>query len=423
MLRSSVLVLALALSAFIGGVAEAAPQLVRVVVVMRHGVRPPTQENKDLRQYADQDWPDWPVKAGELTPHGGETVRLMGETIRAAYVKHGLLASGTECSGPEQVSVWADGADQRTRRTGEILGGSLEPGCSVLVDWGPAQPRDPIFGGASGDACTVDQAHAFAFAPPSAEEQARLDAATKEMQAIFAPHACDPGGPGPSGGAGTCFATASDAKNAFFPASAGLAEDILLEYADGKDMKDVGWGRASRADIDTVMPLHEAAFARIRANVYASARRGAAMTWVILGALAGESVAGGPRSGPDLKFLGLAGHDTNLVLMASTFGLDWTLPEQPDSTAPSTALAFELWRDGGKLYVRPVLYYETLDQLRTLDPALARSKPLAFKDCAAGPLGSCPLETLRHRAEQLIPPGCGLPPGEPPSPAPAAAKP
>src|SRR5581483_9403378 len=176
--------------------------------VMRHGVRPPTSANADLRKYADQDWPEWPVKPGELTPHGGETVRLIGDTVRAAYAKHGLLATGTECSGPDQVSVWADGTDQRTRRTGEILGASLEPGCSVLVDWGPAQPRDPIFGGSSEDACKVDQAHAFAYSPPSPEEQARLDAATKALQAIFAPHACDPGSPGPAGGAGTCFATA-----------------------------------------------------------------------------------------------------------------------------------------------------------------------------------------------------------------------
>jgi 4-phytase/acid phosphatase len=418
MLRSSALVLALALAALIGGVADAAPQLVRVVVVMRHGVRPPTQKNQDLRKYSDQDWPAWPVDAGELTPHGGETVGLMGATLRAAYVKQGLLPA--DCPGPDQVSVWADGTDQRTRRTGEILGLSLEPGCTnVLVDWGPAKPRDPIFGGSEGDACTVDQAHAFAFSPPGPQEQARLDAATAKLQAIFAPHACDPGGPGPAGGAGTCFATASDVKGAFFPASASLAEDILLEYADGKEMKDVGWGRATRADIDAILPLHEAAFARIHDNVYSSARRGAAMTWVILGALAGQPVAGGPRSGPDLKLLGLAGHDTNLVLMASTFGLNWTLPDQPDSTAPSTALAFELWRDGGKLYVRPVLFYETLDQLRTLEPALARSRPLTFTDCASGPMGSCLLETLRHRAEQLIPPGCGLPPSEPA----AAAKP
>ena len=61
------------------------------------------------------------------------------------------------------------------------------------------------------------------------------------------------------------------------------------------------------------------------------------------GALAGKPVGGGPQSGPDLKLLALSGHDTNLVLMAGVFGLNWTLPGEPDGTAPSTALAFELW--------------------------------------------------------------------------------
>ena len=70
------------------------------------------------------------------------------------------------------------------------------------------------------------------------------------------------------------------------------------------------------------------------------------MTRVILAALQGQPIGGGPRTGPDLKLLGLAGHDTNLVLMASTFGLQWNLPDEPDSTAPAAALAFELWRDG-----------------------------------------------------------------------------
>ena len=94
----------------------------------------------------------------------------------------------------------------------------------------------------------------------------------------------------------------------------------------------------------------------------------------------------------------------NLVLMASVFGLAWTLPGEPDATAPSTALAFELWTDHGTQYVRPVVYYETLNQLRTLKPGSARVLPLTFKDCASGPMGSCQLETLRQRALAALPP-------------------
>ena len=80
----------------LAGAAHAqAPRLERVVLVMRHGVRPPTMPNAAIAKYAAQPWPDWPVAPGELTPHGGETVRLMGETLHARYAGGGLLpASG-----------------------------------------------------------------------------------------------------------------------------------------------------------------------------------------------------------------------------------------------------------------------------------------------------------------------------------------
>jgi 4-phytase/acid phosphatase len=389
--------LAVAGALTVAGAAEAAPRLERVVIVMRHGVRPPTQTNADLAKYADQAWPAWPVAAGELTPHGGDTVKLMGDTLRAAYAAKGLVPS-SGCAGPARVTVWADGTDERTRRTGEILAEALQPGCGVKAAWAPPQPRDPIFSFNTSAGCKVDDAHNYAPSQPSPEDAARLAAATQRLQAIFAPKACD-------GGPGTCFA-ASPADKGFFPATAGLAEDLLLEYADGKPMSDVGWGRATAADIAAVMPLHEAAFGRIRDNVYASSRRGASMTRVVMAALAGQPANGGPQSGPDLRMLGLAGHDTNLVLMASTFGLSWTLPDQPDATAPSTALVFELWTDGARHYVRPVLYYETMEQLRTLSPGRAKALPLRFEGCADGPMGSCSYEAVTRRVDAVIPADC-----------------
>ncbi len=62
----------------------------------------------------------------------------------------------------------------------------------------------------------------------------------------------------------------------------------------------------------------------------------------------------------------LAGHDTNLSNVGSILGLDWTLPDEPDSTAPDTTLALELWRNAhdGHQYVRAVVLYQTLAQLR-----------------------------------------------------------
>lgn len=405
-------VLALALAAACGVTApgpaaerDARPKLERVVVVMRHGVRPPTQSNAELARYADRPWPEWPVAPGELTPHGAATVRLMGETVRASYRSAGLLPT-RGCGPAGSVSVWADGADERTKKTGEVMAAALAPGCGVKAEWTEVKPRDPIFGGPSSGECRLSPAATSESMKQSAAGPAGsmpIGDAVARLQKIFAPKAC-------TGGAGTCFTAEAEKKSAAgamsgpFPRAAGLAEDILLEYADGKPMREVGWGRASAADIAAVMPIHERSFAIVRNAKALAADRGAPMVHVILAALQGEPATGGPQSGPSTKLLVLAGHDTNLVLMASIFGLSWSLPGEPDGTAPSTALAFELWRDHGAEYVRPVIYYETLDQLRTLTPARARMLPLAFKDCASGPMGGCPLETLRQRALAALPP-------------------
>jgi 4-phytase/acid phosphatase len=382
-----------------------AMKLERVVLVQRHGVRPPISSNADLAKYSAAPWPAWPVPPGELTAHGGETVRLMGDTLRAAYLAQGLLpASGCPAAGV--VEVWADGTDQRTRRSGEILAAALAPGCGVTAGWAAPEPRDPIFGGSDAPACKLagaaeGRAAIIGAAGPSGVDTPATRAAIARLQAILAPEACH-GGPGmcltPKGAAGAA------AESSVFLA-ASLSEDLLLEYAEGMPAADVGWGKAaSAARIAAIMAPHERVISLIRHSPSFVVSGGAPMARLVIAALAAEP---SDHTSPATRILALAGHDTNLTLMEGLFGLDWTTPGEPDGTAPAMTLAFELWSNKGGLYVRPVLYYETLDQLRALTPAHARRLPLTFAGCASGPSGSCPLPTLRKRVESLLPPGCG----------------
>jgi 4-phytase/acid phosphatase len=397
------------LAAFLGLAAPAlaAPQLVRVVLVQRHGIRPPTQDNAALAKYAAQPWPEWSAKTGELTPHGGATVTLMGQTVAAVYRKAGLLPA--RCAPAGQVYVWADNADERTRDTGRDFAAAIQPGCGLEAHWSDATTRDPIFSGTDQGACAVDQDKmraALAGISGDPLVSAPLDAPLARLQAILAPAACN-------GGPGACFANTAPTPGpagapSLFPYTSSLAEDLMLEYVDNMPMSDVGWGRASAADIAEVMKIHEHSFALIRDDTYLADRRGAAMARIVLAALAGKPVGGGPQSGRDTKMLVLSGHDTNLAWMGSVFGLAWTFPDNPDFTAPSTTLAFELWTDGEKSYVRPVIYHESLDQLRTLAPASAEATPLTFAGCDSGPMGSCPLDDLTQRVIAQIPGDCGV---------------
>ena len=395
--------------------AVAAPTLERVVIVQRHGVRPPTASNAALAAYAGRPWPNWPVAAGELTPHGGETVALMASTLGQTYRDAGLL-SAQGCPPSEWVTVWADGATERTRRSGEILAKALAPGCGLKAAWAPASARDPIFEGA-GDApaCRPEpgaelKALLAAIGPTGVDTPATRSA-LKHLQAILAPDAC-------AGGHGTCFS--GEDKVIAGPGepelegplvvAASLAEDLLMEYAEGMPAADVGWGRAATAaDIAAVMPLNERAMKLYTDDTYLAARDGAPMARLILAALAGEPSRDDVGSGPQTRLLVLVGHDSNLALMGALFGLEWTLPGEPDRTAPAATLAFELWQDGssGARFVRPVIYYETLDQLRSLNPATAKRMELTLSGCASGPMGSCPLAELSRRALAAIPADCG----------------
>jgi 4-phytase/acid phosphatase len=251
-----------------------------------------------------------------------------------------------------------------------------------------------------------------AAGPDGLDTPATREAMT-ELQAIVAPDGC-------KGGKGYCFT--GDDTIGDTPAgpriqgplsiSASLAEDLLLEYAEDMPMSQVGWGRVhSEHDIAVVMAAHQQAFGTLRYNTYLAARQGSRMARMIVAALNGSPSGSvpGPQYGPASKVVVFSGHDTNVAFMGAVFGLDWALPGEPDVTSPAETLALELWADPatGRRYVRPVIYYETLDQLRTLSPSSARELPLRFDGCADGRDGACSLAEVTRRVEALIPPGCG----------------
>jgi 4-phytase/acid phosphatase len=242
--------------------------------------------------------------------------------------------------------------------------------------------------------------------PPEAKALAAL-------QAIVAPDGC-------RAKAGFCLSGettfASGKKGVKFAGPMGigpsLAEDLLLEYAQGLPRAQVGWGAAGHAAaIAGVMPVHERSANLLRQTPYLAIRNGAVMALTVLDLLQGQAPSSryAPPLSPTAKLVVLAGHDTNLSNMAGTFDLDWVLPNQPDVTAPDTVLAFELWRERGVQTVRAVVYSQSLEQLRSAS-RLDRSHPagvtpIAIPGCAYAQ-GVCRLETLVKLLAQHLPADC-----------------
>jgi 4-phytase/acid phosphatase len=408
----------LALALGIAGVAQAEPVLERVVLVARHGVRAPTASLEALQAQTGRVWPGWPVGPGELTPHGAETLGRMADFVRAVYARDGLLPEAA-CPAPGVVQVWADGADQRTRESGAVWARTLN--CGIPARHGPDGESDALFDAAGMGVCPVDPKAESAAISAATHDEADLvrpgDLASLEaLQAIVAPDGCA-GGPGPCFKAPTGLATGKAGLKLTGPLAVGstLAENLLLEYAQGLPLDQVGWGRLGASEgaversLAAVLPAHDRAASLMRQTPYLASHNGAILARTVLDLLQGKAPqdAHAPPLSAAARLTVIAGHDTNLSNLAGVFGLSWALPDEPDATAPDTTLAFEVWRDGAVETVRVVVYSQSLRDLRTA-AALDQTHPAGvtpgpLPDCGGG---VCKPETLAAAVTRRLPQDC-----------------
>lgn len=394
------------------GALAAEPTLEKVVLVQRHGVRAPTQAPETLAGWTARPWPTWPVGRGLLTPHGAQVVGLVAGGMRDYFVKAGVLpAQG--CPG-EALVVWADGKDARTRESGQMMADRLAPGCggkAAFLDPAASKRRDPVFASIGG-ACVLDKAaarRAVAAAIQTPNGPQFVDPASATAIARMT-EILRPGAPANDPSASTVVVRKSGiAVKGPLAVTANAAEIFLLEYAQGMPAGDVAWGEASDpAKLGVLLATRQRTVALTRALPYEARRQGAMMARLFLATLAGKTHPAAPAIGPGVKVLALAGHDTNLSNMAGVFGLDWTLPGQPDATAPATAFSLELWRDEtGARSVTATIWYAELEGMRTLNAASVHPVRVPFPGCTSAIPGACPLEALSKTVLATIPDACG----------------
>ena len=396
--------------------------LERVVWVMRHGVRSPTQSVEALSKQTPQPWPAWPVAPGILTDHGQANVKIMAGWLRADYAKRGLWpAKG--CPSAGEVYAWADGKNQRTQVSGQTTLDGAFPGCGLVAHHGPDGEEDPLFSAATSGLCPVDldKAKATMLAQVSGDLQhpdpCYADALTALKAVVY-------------GSGGVCEAGHTcplDGDNRLAPRKAEMrlegplasgattAENLLLEYTQGWPKDQVGWGRADAAQIGQIMALHDAQSQMTWRTPYIATHNGALAAKAVLAALQGGEALP-DRAAKGTKLTIISGHDTQLGNMAGILGVRWTLPGQPDTTPPDGTLAFEVWRDAksGERFVHVAFLYQTLEDLRS-GAALGPDHPAGRVDvpvpgCDDGPGGECRLKTFVSLIGERLPAQCVLKP-------------
>ena len=360
-------------------------KLQRVVMLMRHGVRPPTKAKVVPAGMNDQPWPKWSVDYGQLTPHGYDAVKLLGRWDRGHWAARGLLPTNG-CPPVADIEVAAS-SKPRTQDTARALVEGMVPGCGITVDF-PASPADDVqFHPLEAGAMPIDADQALraaqALSPPGgmrAEVVAHASGLALLDQAL--------GCTGPRAQSGCSLAAMppalvrneddrADIGNPFGIAST-VSQTFLLEYLEGMPMSDVAWGRLNRQQIEDLLEFHSLKFYYEGRAPYVAARAASPLASRML-----EAMLHGP------KLTVLTGHDTNIADLGGFLDLHWKVPSYPrDDPPPGGALGFEVLADAqGKRFVRAFYRSQTMDQVRELQPLSAANAPsyeyLPIPGCAS----------------------------------------
>ncbi|HUP03026.1 MAG TPA: histidine-type phosphatase [Bryobacteraceae bacterium] len=392
------LAVAAAIAAMLGTLAAragTAAQLQYVVIVTRHGVRPPTSDNSRLEAYAAAPWPAWDAPPGDLTPHGRTLMKLMGAYYREWLESEHLPAAGG-CANAARIHIHAD-KDERTVETGRALAETLAPGCGLVVEARADGASDPLFSGAgSPDPERMRKAVEERMGPDPQKLLAAHRAALDALDAVLW------GTARKTGASEEKIVLSAKGKSVQMegPLATGssLSEDLLLEYAEGMTGTSLGWGRLTAGKLREIMEIHTAYADLMRRTPYLAKAHGSNLLAHVLASLeqaAAGKAAAGALDHPGEALLVLCGHDTNLSNLSGMMGLTWELPGyQRDDTPPGGALIFSLWKDSGGEYVKLRYVAQTLEQMRNTAPLSVATPPagqdVAIPGCRQTAWGGCP---------------------------------
>ena len=377
-------------------------KLERVVMLMRHGIRPPTKAQPLPPGYTTDAWPTWKVEPGLLTDRGAAGAKLLGAADRRWLTMRGLL--GTGCPAPGTIVVKGSNK-QRTLRTAQSwLEGAL-PGCTVPIDRPAEGATDPIFHGLDDEPADFDGAKALAEAKALMPRggMAAETAAYKDDLALLArvlgcaAPAC-PLFTKPD----TLVGLPHDRPELEgpFDIASTASQNFLLEYLEGMPMQDVGWGRITRPQIEQLLRFHPLKFKYSNRPDYVARAAAAPLARAMLAGL----------KATDRKVTLLAGHDTNIADVGGFFRFHWQVPSYPaDDVPPGGAIGFELLRDPkGAQYVRAFFRAQTMDQLREQRAIDGPEGPprsyLTIPGCGIGTVAtSCSFAAFTKLVEQRLP--------------------
>lgn len=375
----------------------------RVVMLMRHGIRPPTEAQPIPVKYSRMAWPAWSVAPGLLTPHGAKGIALLAAADRSDFIGAKLLPAAG-CPPPGQVTVRASKVP-RAVETADAWSKSLLPGCNLTVQHAAQGAPDLLFHILDDQPSWFDGRKAYDDAlaqAPSGGLDGQAKALASQMRRMETVLGCAGRRCAPERASSTLVEQPHDRPKLHGPldAASTASETFLLEYLDGKPMAEVGWGRVRRHEIEHLLIFNVIKFKYVDRPSYIAKAAAGPLARAILQAL---RTPGGSR------VTLLAGHDTNIADLGGLLGLHWHAASYlPDDVPPGSALGFELLSDRkGHEFVRAFFRSQTMDQLRNLEPLSSANPPyreyLRIPACGNGKDAlACDLPTFTKLVEAKL---------------------
>ena len=389
--------------------------LQKLVIVSRHGVRTPIPGASELANWAAQPWPAWSEPPADLTPRGAQLVTLLGRYYRQ-YLAEQAVVMAAGCPVRESVYVYAD-TTQRTKATAQALLDGFAAGCGLAYRSKADGGLDSLFHPLEAGVCKLDPM--IAQTRVLERVAGDLNRTTRDLRPSYDTlqtvlDCCKPALCSAFGRGERC--TLPDLPTALLPQSDGkgigllgaleiastTSELLLLEYADGKPAADVGWGRATNAQMLQTWRLHTEAYDLMQRTPYLARKKGSALLWRVAAAVTSARQLGFGAPDPavrEAKFVAYVGHDTNIWNLASMMDVTWLQPGwQRNQTPPAGALMFEVRETADKkLRVYTSYLAQSLEQMRSAAPLTAEMPPartpLRIPGCStAAPGFPCTLE-------------------------------
>ena len=295
--------------------APSAYHLSKVVMLTRHGVAAPADDNQ-LPRITGKAWPQWPVGPGQLSPRGAGLLTAQWASLRALYLEAGLLpAQKTE----SRVFVRADNTP-RSRGSAEALLRGLTPGtlpsyAVVNLDpdplFEPVQAGLAIFDPAETALAVLDHINGdfSQFWESLGEPMSLLDQLTGPLSSeacnsINLPGGCRLSDMVPS------ISIMDMGRRVEIRGGLGLGStlvDLLVQEYAQWPQQDAAWGQANAAALRLYSQHADPRLNEARCAVF-------------------------------------VGNDNNLAAIGSLLGIDWQASGfPPNALPPGTILAMELW--------------------------------------------------------------------------------